>query len=89
MERVVTVVPEDGLHARPAATFVETAGTYDATVTVAPADGSRSAVAADSMLAVTGLGVKGGEEVVLTAEGSDAEAALDALEAILSTTVEE
>ena len=88
MERVVTVVPEDGLHARPAAKFVETAGTYDATVLVEPADGDRSAVAADSMLAVTGLGVKGGDDVVLTAEGSDAEAALDALEAILSEPAE-
>ena len=86
MERVVEVVPEAGLHARPAAKFVETANEYDAEITVAPIeDGENEAVAASSMIAVTSLGVKNGEEVRLTAEGDDAEAALDALEEVLST----
>lgn len=85
MERTVTVVPEDGLHARPAATFVETASNFDAEVTVKAVDGSRPPVAADSILGVTGLGVRGGDDVVLTAEGPEAETALDALENILST----
>jgi phosphocarrier protein HPr len=87
MERVVESVPEAGLHARPAAKFVETANEYDAEITVAPvADGEDAeAVAASSMIAVTSLGVKNGEEVRLSAEGEDAEAALDALEEVLST----
>lgn len=85
MERVVEIVPEAGLHARPAAKFVETANEYDAEITVAPAEDDDGAVAASSMIAVTSLGVKHGEEVRLTAEGEDAEAALDALEEILST----
>ncbi|MFO7832637.1 MAG: HPr family phosphocarrier protein [Halohasta sp.] len=89
MERILTVVPDDGLHARPAATFVETAGEFDAEVTVAAVDGNRPAVSADSMLGVTGLGVRGGDEVRLVAEGPDAEAALDALEVILSTPEDE
>lgn len=82
-ERVVTVVPEDGLHARPAATFVETANEYDADVTVAPVDGD--AVDAASMLAVTSLGVASGDDVRLVADGDDAAAALDALEDVLTT----
>lgn len=85
MERVVTVVPEAGLHARPASKFVQTANEYEADLTVAPADGSRDPVNARSMLGVTGLGVGHGEEVRIVAEGEDAEAALDALEAVLST----
>ncbi len=84
MERTLTVVPEDGLHARPAATFVETASNFDAEVTVEAVDGNRPAVSADSMLGVTGLGVRGGDDVRLVAEGPDAEAALDALAEILS-----
>ncbi|ATW89001.1 phosphocarrier protein [Halohasta litchfieldiae] len=84
MERTLTVVPDDGLHARPAATFVETAGGFDANITVEAVEGNRPAVSADSMLGVTGLGVRGGDEVRLVATGPDAEAALDALEAILS-----
>jgi phosphocarrier protein HPr len=83
MERTVTVVPEDGLHARPAAKFVETASGYDADVRVASADGDP--VDAGSMLAVTSLGVKHGDDVRIIAEGADAEAALDALEELLST----
>jgi len=85
MERTLTIVPDDGLHARPAATFVETASNFDAEITVGAVEGNRPAVSADSMLGVTGLGVRGGDEVRLVAEGPDAEAALDALEAILST----
>lgn len=85
MERTVTVVPEDGLHARPAAAFVQTASGFDAEITVGAIAGSRPPVAADSMLGVTGLGVHGGDEVRLIAEGPDAEAALDALEEILRT----
>lgn len=86
-ERVVTVVPEDGLHARPASKFVEAAGGFDAEVQVAPVDGE--AVNAASILAVTSLGVAAGDEVRLIAEGADAEAALDELERILSTPEDE
>ncbi|WP_137288870.1 HPr family phosphocarrier protein [Natronorubrum halophilum] len=85
MERTVTVVPEDGLHARPAAKFVEVAGEFDATIAVAPADGNDDPVNAASMLAVTSLGVASGDDLRIVAEGADAEAALEELEAILST----
>lgn len=83
MERTVTVVPEDGLHARPAAKFVETANEYEADVRVAPTDGDP--VDAASMLAVTSLGVASGDDVTIVAEGEDAAVALDALEKVLST----
>jgi len=84
MERIVTVVPEAGLHARPAAEFVKTASEFECELTVAPVDGDRT-VNARSTIAVTGLGVESGEQVRLIAEGEDAAAALDALEAVLST----
>ena len=86
MERVVEVVPEDGLHARPASVFVETAGEYDAGTRVGPADGDDDdLVPAASMLAVTGLGAAGGDELRLVADGDDAAAALDALAEVLTT----
>ena len=93
MERVVTVRQEAGLHARPAAVFVETANEYDSEITVGQvADGteaqddadSQSSVDAGSMLAVTGLGVEQGDSVRITAEGPDAEAALDELAELLA-----
>ncbi|RJT00204.1 MULTISPECIES: phosphocarrier protein HPr [Halococcus] len=82
-ERTVTVVPEAGLHARPASEFVQTANEYDCDIEVGPVDGDL--VDARSMLAVTSLGVGHDEEVRLVAEGEDEEAALDALETVLST----
>jgi phosphocarrier protein len=87
MERVVTVVPEAGLHARPASEFVSTANEYDSEIRVGRA-GEERTVAANSMLAVTGLDVRGGEDVRIVAEGDDAAAALDALESLLSAPVE-
>ncbi|WP_304612850.1 HPr family phosphocarrier protein [Salinilacihabitans rarus] len=83
IERTITVVPEAGLHARPASKFVETANEHDSEITIAPENGD--SVNAASMLAVTGLGVKSGERVVVAADGPDEEAAVDALEAVLST----
>ncbi|MCT9097063.1 HPr family phosphocarrier protein [Haloarchaeobius sp. HME9146] len=84
-ERIVEVVPADGLHARPAAKFVEAANEHKADVTVQPVDGDTDPVDARSMLGVTSLGVACGDSVKLTAEGADADEALDALETVLST----
>lgn len=89
MERVADVVPEAGLHARPASAFVRTVNQYEARVRVGrAADAPDAAVDANSMLAVTGLGIEHGESVRLVAEGPDASDALDALEAVLSTPVD-
>ena len=84
MERTVTVVPEAGLHARPAAAFVRTANGFEAAVEIGRANAAET-VDARSMLSVTALGVEHGDEVRLVATGTDAEAALDALEAVLTT----
>ena len=83
IERTVAVVPEDGLHARPASALVEAANAVESTVTIAPVDGE--AIDAGSMLAVTGLGVAAGDEVVITDEGPDEAAAADRIETILTT----
>ena len=89
MERTVEVVPEAGLHARPASKFVQTANEFDAELSVGRAeDGDGGLVSANSMLSVTGLNVGHGESVRLVAEGPDAADALDALAAILETPVE-
>lgn len=86
MERTVEIVPEAGLHARPASKFVQIANEYESTVTVGHEDGET--VAGNSMLAVTGLNAKQGDVIRIVAEGEDADAVLDALEAMLTTPVE-
>ena len=82
-ERRVTVAIPEGLHARPAALFVQLAGRQPVVVTVHK-DGAKPASAA-SILAVMALGAKGGDDVVLTADGDGAEVALGALEEFLTT----
>ncbi len=67
---------------RPAALFVQAAARQPVKVTIAK-DG-RQPVDAKSILAVLGLDVRGGEEVVLAAEGEAAEAALDELAAVVA-----
>lgn len=87
VERTVTIVPEAGLHARPAAAFVEAVNDHEAEVTAGQPDDDL--VQAESMIAVTSLGVGEGDELRLVADGPDAEAVLDELERILTTPEEE
>lgn len=81
-ERQVTVKSEVGLHARPAATFVQTAAKASLDVTVAKAGGEP--VNAKSILAVLSLDVREGDTVVIRAEGEGAEELLDQLAGIAS-----
>lgn len=80
-ERRVTVAIAEGLHARPAALFVQLAGQQPVPVTIRKDGGAPAS--ASSILAVMALGAKGGEDVVLEADGDGADAALDALEQYL------
>jgi phosphotransferase system HPr (HPr) family protein len=82
-EIVVTVRNEHGLHARPAATFVQTAATFRSAVQVSNLTAGRGPAPAKSILSLLTLGVRPGDEVRLRAEGDDADAALSALVALL------
>ena len=84
MERRLIVQGEAGLHARPAGAFVQTAAGFRARVTVANLSAGRGPASARSILAILALGVRQGHEVLLTADGDDAEAALDALDRLLA-----
>ncbi|AZQ14602.1 HPr family phosphocarrier protein [Halorubrum sp. PV6] len=89
MERTVSVVPEAGLHARPASKLVQTANRFDASVSIGRADdGDDGLVRADSMLSVSGLNVGHGESVRVVAEGADAADALDAVCDLLTSEVD-
>ena len=78
MERNVVIGSAQGLHARPAQTFVSAVKASGAKVTIGKPGGN--AVNAASLLSVMGQGIKGGEEVVLV---SDDAAVLDQLVALL------
>lgn len=82
-ERTVSVGSRVGLHARPASLFVQAAARQPVPVTIAKPGGDP--VDARSILMVIGLDVRGGDEVVLQADGEGADAALDELVALLAT----
>jgi phosphocarrier protein HPr len=81
VEREAVIVPQAGLHARPAARFVKEAKGFDSDIVVIK-DG-REANAKSSLKLMT-LGAKHGDKVMIRAEGEDEEAAVDALVAVLS-----
>lgn len=81
-ERHTTVAPAEGLHARPAAQFVSTAKQFASEIMVVK-DGQEAR--AKSSLKLMALGAKQGDEVVIRAEGEDAEAAVTTLVELIST----
>lgn len=80
--RTVAIASSVGLHARPAAMFVQAATATGLPVTIAKEGGSP--VDARSILMVMALGAKNGEVVTLSAEGDGADAALESLVALLA-----
>jgi len=85
MEQIrLTVTNATGLHARPAALFVQTAGRFASSITVANATDGGEPVDAKSILSVLTLGANKGHWIDITAEGPDAGEAIRALEALVT-----
>lgn len=81
IEREVTVVPVEGLHARPAARFVKVAKSYSSDIKVIK-DGTEAN--AKSSLKLMTLGAKHGDRLTIRAEGEDEEEAVEKLAEIVS-----
>ena len=81
-ERRVVIGSKVGLHARPAAMFVQAAAKQPVKVTIAKVGGDP--VDARSILSVLALDARGGDEVVLAAEGDGADQALEELAALVA-----
>ena len=79
MKQFQYVVPDPiGIHARPAGLLVKEAKALDSTITIEKVGGKSAA--ATKLMAVMGLGVKGGDTVNVTVEGGDEDASLQAME---------
>ena len=77
----MTVIDESGLHARPAARFVQAASRFASRIVIR--NGEREADA-KSLISLLGLAVRLSSVITVAAEGSDAEAALASLASELS-----
>ena len=80
----VMVCCESGLHNKQATYFVQKANEFESSIWLE--SGTRK-MNAKSLLGIMSLGIVTGANVVLTASGSDEEAAVNALEALLQRDV--
>lgn len=80
----VVVKCESGLHNRQATYFVQKANEYVSTIWL---ESENRKMNAKSLLGIMSLGVVTGATVTLSADGSDAEAAVNALEELLQRDV--
>jgi phosphocarrier protein HPr len=84
ISKEITVKNAQGLHARPAALFVQIASRYNSEVTIQK-DAER--VNGKSIMGILTLGVQPGVTVTLEADGEDAEKVILELEELLTKDV--
>lgn len=82
IEKTVKVKNKQGLHARPAALFVQIANKYDSSIKVSKDD---QIVNGKSIMGILMLAAEKDSEIVLIAEGTDSEEAVRELEILLNT----
>jgi len=80
IKKKLTVKNKQGLHARPAALFVQIANKYDSRVTVRR---DEEEVNGKSIMGILMLGAEKGSEIVIEVEGEDAMDAIQELEKII------
>ena len=81
VRKKLVVKSKQGLHARPAALFVQIANKFDARITVIR---DQEKVNGKSIMGILMLGAEQGSEIFIEAEGRDAESAVTELEKIIS-----
>lgn len=80
-ERNVRIVNKLGIHARPAAEIVKTAARFKSDITIVR---DEMEVNGKSIMGVMMLAAECGATILIRAEGEDADAALDALSAVIA-----
>jgi phosphocarrier protein HPr len=81
LEKDIVIQNSQGLHARPAALFVQIASKFDAQITVRK---DKEVVNGKSIMGILMLGAQQHCKITLTADGDDAEKAIAELEEFLT-----
>jgi len=81
LEKMITIKNKQGLHARPAALFVQIANKFSCEITVSK---GRQKVNGKSIMGIMMLEAGAGSKVTIAANGDDAEKAISDLSALLS-----
>ena len=85
VSKTVTIKNPSGIHARPAAVFVQCASGFESAVTVRDVTKGGEAKDAKSILIVMSLGMVCGDEIEISAAGADEDAAVAALVALVES----
>lgn len=80
-KRSIQINLESGLEARPVALLVQEASKYDSIIYIQSGD---KRVNAKSIMGMMSLGLDNGEQLEVSAEGSDEQAAVEGIESFLS-----
>ena len=81
IKKKIIVKNKQGLHARPAALFVQIANKFDSRITVSRDD---EEVNGKSIMGILMLGAEKGSSIVIEADGEDAHLAIPELEKIIT-----
>ena len=81
IKKSITVELDSGLEARPLAMLVQVASQYQSSIYV---DDDNKRVNAKSIMGMMTLGLSAGQEVIVTADGTDEVQAIDGIEKYLS-----
>jgi len=80
LKKKITIKNKQGLHARPAALFVQLANKFDSKITVTK---GKETINGKSIMGILMLAANKGSRIIIEANGSDAEKALLELEALV------
>ena len=89
MERTLNIINKLGLHARAAAKFVSTASEFESDINVTRQDRPERQVNGKSIMGMMMLAAAKGSQITVSADGDDANAALDKIEALINDYFEE
>jgi len=81
VKKKILVNNKQGLHARPAAMFVQIANKFNARITVS---NDHEAVNGKSIMGILMLGAEKGSQIIIEADGEDAHLAMSELEKIIN-----
>lgn len=79
-EKTFKVISKSGIHARPAALLVKSAGSFEAEIQL---EYKSKSVNLKSIMGVMSLGIPVDSEIKITTEGSNADEALAAIEKVM------
>jgi catabolite repression HPr-like protein len=80
VRKLIKIKNKQGLHARPAALFVQLANKFDSQITISK---DEQEVNGKSIMGILMLAAEQGSEILIIAEGEDAQEAVTALEELV------